>query len=70
MKLLLENGADGTAKNFEGDTPLQCAIKSRNPAALVLLEAVGGKVNYTMERLGDQGFLDALTKQVAENSES
>ena len=70
VKLLLEHGADGRLRNSDGDTPLQCAIKSRNPAAFILLKAVGGTVNFIMERLGDQGFLDALERLVAENTES
>jgi ankyrin repeat protein len=65
VDLLLRAGAYCSARNFDGDTPLQCAIKFRNPAtAFTLLCAVGGKVDFSMNRLGDQDFLERISEQV------
>jgi ankyrin repeat protein len=61
VKLLLVCGADGTCRNLAGDTPLQCAIKSRNEeAAFALFWDIGGQVEFTMDRLGDQEFLNKI----------
>lgn len=65
VKLLLRWNADNNAENFDGDTPLQCAIKVRNlgPAVMLLWEA-GGRAEFTMDKLGDQEFLDLLTREL------
>jgi ankyrin repeat protein len=61
VQLLLKWRADSTAKNFNGDTPLQCAIEAQNPVpAMMLLRAAGGKVEFTMNKLGDQEFLNSI----------
>jgi ankyrin repeat protein len=65
VDLLIRAGAYCSARNFDGDTPLQCAIKFRNPApAFMLLCAVGGRVDFSMNRLGDQDFLERISEQV------
>jgi len=64
-ELLLRSGADRMAKNSHGETPLQCAIKARNPAlTYLLLCAVGGNVEFTMGSFGDQEYLDAIRRNV------
>lgn len=65
VKLLLRWNADNTIENFDGDTPLQCAIKARNlgPAVMLLWDA-GGGTEFTMDTLGDQEFLDLLTREL------
>lgn len=69
VKLLLRWHADQTAKNFNGSTPLQCAIKVRNPAvAYILLWASGGKVEFTMDSMGEQEFLEAMVREVKEGT--
>ena len=68
ISLLLRYKADVTLQNFSGDTPLQCAIKAQNTAAaMMLLRAAGGKVDFTMERLGDQALLDSIERVLSEN---
>lgn len=63
VKLLLVCGARGTPRNLDGDNPLQCAIKNRNEeAALILFWDVEGKVEFTMDRLGDQEFLNKIKR--------
>lgn len=65
IDLLLRAGADCTARNFDGDTPLHCAIKFRNQGtAVILLAAVGGSVDFTMYQLGDQQFLEAISEEI------
>ena len=65
--ILLKAGGSSTAKNFNGDTPLQCAIKSQNMiAALMLLRAAGNKADFIMDKLGDQEFLDSIEDMLNE----
>lgn len=62
VKLLLEKGADSNAKNFDGDTPLQCVIKFRNFAPAVML--LCGRVDFMMNRLGVQAYLEQLSRKL------
>ena len=65
VRLLLRHHADVNAKNFEGDTPLQCAVKGRNPVtALILMQNSKEGLDFTMDTLGEQNMLDALMRFV------
>jgi ankyrin repeat protein len=74
VELLLERGADFDARNLSGDTPLQCAIKSRKPAQTFALlrallpdhddEGVLQISDIILDSIGDQAFLMAMSEEV------
>lgn len=65
VQLLLDWKADSKAKNYDGDSPLQCAIRLRSLApAVLLLGDIDCKVDFTMDKLGDQQFLNLITKEL------
>jgi ankyrin repeat protein len=74
VELLLERGADPDVRNLSGDTPLQCAIKSRNPAQTFALfrallsdgddEGVLESSDIILDSIGDQAFLMAMSEEV------
>lgn len=67
VNLLLDWGADTSGKNFRGDGPLPCAIRARNiDVAFVLLWRTAKSTEFTMDKLGDQEFLEALEEIVAD----
>ena len=69
VELLLKYGTDPAEQNFNGDTPLQYAIKVRNPTlTYVLLWAFGGEVRFTMDSIGDQHFLGIILKELTADS--
>lgn len=55
-KLLLSFGADKLIKNFNGFTPLECALKLGNTA---VIDALGGRVNTvdSMEFIGKEYYV-------------
>lgn len=65
VELLLVSGANLEIMNHWGDTALGCSIKSRNAAvSYILLWSLGLEVDFTMDSIGDQGFLDRIKQEV------
>ena len=80
VDLLLERGADYDARNLSGDTPLQCAIKWRNPAKTVALlramlsdghdREILQNSDIVLESISDQAFLMEMIEVVLHTGEN
>ena len=65
VRLLLQAHARPSAWNLDGETPLHCSVKARNASvSYLLLSFMGGQVDFTMDSIGDQDFLDIISRDV------
>ncbi|MFZ8864659.1 MAG: hypothetical protein ACO2XZ_02155, partial [Rickettsiales bacterium] len=71
--ILVEKGADITAKNNEGNTPLLLAVNLTHPETKILLQLVGAahniKADKNLKEIGVQNF-NTLTKIKANHPQS
>jgi len=63
--LLLQVHAWPSAKNLDGKTPLYCSVKAMNASvSYMLLSFMGGQVDFTTDSIGEQHFLDMMSRDI------